>query len=167
MCNHKNKIILWKKPAESKKRKSEEDKISRIPIGESTDTLQQPPKKKRKKDKSAGLLYTFNKLSVKKVAQPCQQKKMDPCKQPSISNVPAKVNVPAKTNVTKEFSRKLIQNVPKNKNQAKKQNAPKAKMKNVPQQAPKRNSLLLLANALKAKSSQSGSPGDKLKQMLK
>lgn len=111
-------------------------------------------KKKKKKDKTAGLLYTLNKNdnnATKKMINLCQQTQT--------------LNIQKRVNVTKQFNKNTQQNA--NKNKPNTSTGPKQKSKNISQPAPRRNNLLLLANALKAKGSQSNSQADKLKQMLR
>lgn len=130
---------------------------------------QSSTKKKRNKDKSAGLLYTVNKddNSVKKTAQIKQK--------PQISNVQKK---PKKQLVPFEHWTQCYrpghQN-PNNKGNLQNERNTKHKQihtkntKNMPPPVVKRNCLLQLANALKAKSNPSGSStqADKLKHLLK
>lgn len=153
ICDSRNKVILWKKSADAKKQKLNENKTNPIQnknIGSSVEPPQLQKKKKRKKDKNAGLLF-----SVVKDSNTSKQKIVK--SQPQPSTVQVKLNVP------KPFDKKPN----KNKNKGKLQNKSKTKTKNIPQPVPKRSSLLQLANALKSKSNQSMSSGDKLKQLLR
>lgn len=119
-------------------------------------------KKRRKKDKSAGLLYTVNKddNSVKKTGQIIQKLQ--------ISNIQKKSIVPSQSYKTAHQSpgtRGKLQNQTNTKHKK----IQTKHMKNVALPVVKRNTLLQLANALKSKSNQSGasSQTDKLKQLLK
>lgn len=118
-------------------------------------------KKKRKRDKNAGLLYSINKddHSVKAVANIKQKLQHLNNKKPSLST-------PSNQN------RKIHQNLNKQPQiQSKvtmKAATAKKCVKNHPQSAAKRNNLLQLAKALKTKANQSStnSQADKLKQLL-
>lgn len=122
------------------------------PIEPVSESQQVPSKKKRKKDKNAGLLYslkTNEKTSEKKIVNLCQQTQT--------------LNIQKKTNALNQPNKHLKKN--SNKNKA---NTPNNKVKNKIMLTPKRNNLVLLANALKATSNQSSSSQtDKLKQMLR
>lgn len=147
-------MILWKKSADAKNRKLDENKTNPIQKKSIGSSVELQKKKKRKKDKTAGLLF-----SVVKDSNTSEQKivKSKPQPLPQSSTVQVKLNVP------KQFDKKPN----RNKNKGKLQNKSKSKMKNIPQPAPKRSSLLQLANALKSKSNQSISSEDKLKQLLR
>lgn len=166
LCCNKSKVILWKKaPVENKPSLASSNETD---IAEKTNVIRNETKteksreirpvvsskKKRKKDKNAGLLFSVNKLdnSVKKV---------------DINRKMQSLDIQRTSNVGKSMNQQVNKN--KNKNQSKsKTNLAKA-MKNIPQPAIKRNSLLQLAHALNAKGNQSGSKTstDKLKQMLR
>lgn len=155
MCDSRNKVILWKKSADAKKRNLDENKSNPIrnkSIGSSVEQLQK--KKKRKKDKTAGLLFSVVKDSSTS-KQTIVKSQPQPLLQPS--------TVQLKFNVPKPFDKKSNGN----KNKGKLQNKSKTKMKNIPQPVPKRSSLLQLANALKSKSNQPVSSENKLKHLLR
>lgn len=122
------------------------------------------PKKKRKKDKNAGLLYSINTAEnsmkvVNNVKQKLQQLNIQ---KSSFSSIPNQ-NIKRHPTPNKNELNLQIQSKVNIKSSAKKG------AKNVFQPTPKRNNLLQLANALKAKGNQSGSnsQADKLKQLLK
>lgn len=156
---------MWKKAATSKK--ISEDKTETELITNESKTIESKaklepvskmkPKKKRKKDKNAGLLYSLNKddnsvKAVTNIKQKLQNLNIEKASVSTISNQNTKNH----------------QNPNKNKN---KSNLLKntAKKGAIPQPSAKRNNLLHLANALKAKGSPSGanSQVDKLKQLLR
>lgn len=157
LCKTKNKVLLWKKPQISKK--TSEDKTDEILATNDTkiverklpDKALKKPKKKRKKDKNAGLLYSVNKddHSVKAVTK--IKRKLDNL---NIQKKKKKHQAPIK-------SKLLALERPK----VNKKITAKKGVKSLPQ----RNNLLQLANALKSKGSPSGSnsQADKLKQLLR
>lgn len=124
----------------------------------------QPSKKKRKRDKTAGLLFTLNKehsKSVKNLGNLCQQtQSLIIHKTPNASSQP---NKSFNINSNKIANKNTI------KNKGNVQKGPNKKAKTVVQPPPKRHNMLLLANALKAKSShpKNNSHEDKLKRMLR
>lgn len=155
LCDSRNKVILWKKSADAKKQKLDENKTNPIQnksIGSSVEQQLQK-KKKRKKDKTAGLLFSVVKDSTSK--QNIVKSQPQPLLQPS--------TVQLKFNKPKPFDKKPNGN----KNKGKLHNKSKTKMKNIPQPVPKRSSLLQLANALKSKSNQPVSSENKLKHLLR
>lgn len=176
MCAAKNKVPLWKKALALQKSDGAAPETaaaaneSKMVVNKVPNELllasiaRKTPKKKRKKDKNAGLLYSIDKgdNSVR-----------------AVSNFKQKLQ---KLNIEKlSASRTLNQNPTKHRNFTKnkpslqiqskinlKANTKKKRPKNVPQPPAKRNNLLQLANALKANSNQSGatSQADKIKQLL-
>lgn len=150
LCDSKNRVLLWKKTADAKKHKPQEFNANLFQ-NKAKETIVEPSlKKKRKKDKNAGLLYSMqkdNNDSSKKIAKLLPKPSM------------------VETYIPNLFDRK-----PKvNKNKGKTANGPKTKPKNTPKTAPKRHSLLHLANALKSQSNQPklNSQEDKLKKLLR
>lgn len=125
---------------------------------------QKKPKKKRKKDKNAGLLYSMNKddHSVKAVTNIKQKLQNLNIQKPSISKI-SNQNTKKHQNPNKNKPNLQIQSKVNMKNTTKKG------AKNIPQPSAKRNNLLQLANALKSKGNPSGSnsQADKLKQLLR
>lgn len=160
LCKHKNKIVLYKKSSSDTKSKKtqREEKIVFQKI-KPIEAAKLPPsapakKKKNKKDKNAGLLYSLKKdetNSAKKIVNLCQQTQT--------------LQIQKKTPVTNQLNKNTYKNA--NKNKMNTQKGSKQKSKNISQSAPRRTNILLLANALKAKSNQSNSHVDKLKQMLR
>lgn len=115
-----------------------------------------PSKKKRKKDKNAGLFYSLTKdtNAVNKIV------KVQPKPHPQAPKIQMNVNL------SKQLDKKL--NLNANKKKTKTASGAKVKLKNILQPATKRSSLLQLANALKAKTNpSSSSQGDKLKHLLR
>lgn len=160
LCKHKNKIVLYKKSSSDTQPKEtqREEKIVVQKI-KPIEAAKLPPsapakKKKNKRDKNAGLLYSLKKddtNSAKKIVNLCHQTQtLQIQKKTPVSNQPNKST-----------------NNSANKSKMSTQKGSKPKSKNISQPAPRRTNILLLANALKAKSSQSNSHVDKLKQMLK
>lgn len=168
LCNTKSKVLLWKKPQISKKISEEENvatnETKTVEKKLPDKLLLEPdcnknPKKKRKRDKNAGLLYAVNKddNSVK-----------------AVTNVKLKFD---KLNIQKAASTSSNQNIKKhqihNKGKSNATKQSKVNVKNTPKKGvkslPQRNNLLQLANALKAKGNPSGSnsQADKLKQLLR
>lgn len=152
LCKNKNKVVLYKKSSTDSKAKESKTEVETDVPKQSIDLHQkQVPakKKKKKKDKNAGLIYTLNKTdtnSAKKIVNLCQQTQT--------------LNIQKSANISNKFNKNT------NKNKTNTTKGPKQKSKNISQPAPRRN-ILLLANALKAKSNQSNSQADKLKQMLR
>lgn len=134
------------------------DKLSLEPV------CTKKPKKKRKKDKNAGLLYSINKddKSVKTVTKINRKLQKLDIQKPSISTI-SNQNTKKHQNVNKNKPSLQIQS------KVNMKNASKKGAKNISQPTPKRNNLLQLANALKSKGNPSGSnsPSDKLKQLLR
>lgn len=163
---------MWKKSATSQKIPEDKTttklttKESNIVENKASDKLlsepvcQKKPKKKRKKDKNAGLLYSMKKddNAVKTVTNINQKLQKLNIEKPSVSTI-SNQNTKKHQNANKGKPNLQIQSKVNKKNTAKKG------VKNFPQ----RNNLLQLANALKAKSSPSGSnsQADKLKQLLR
>lgn len=124
----------------------------------------QPSKKKRKKDKNAGLLISLKKehnKPAKKIGHLVQQ----------TQSMAIQKTVTASSQLNKSFITNLNKSANKyvKKGKGNVQKGVNKKAKTVAQPKPKRPNLLLLANALKAKSnhSKSNSHEDKLKQMLR
>ncbi|XP_055299579.1 uncharacterized protein LOC129567065 [Sitodiplosis mosellana] len=163
LCKHKNKVVLYKKStAEAKPQKEQKTEsqkqqktvVQKIKPIEAARLPHPAPVKKKKKDKNAGLLYSLKKddtNSAKKIVNLCQQTQT--------------LNIQKKAIGSNQFNKNTNQNANKNKRNTPK--GPKQKSKNISQPAPRRANIMLLANALKAKSNQSNSQVDKLKQMLR
>lgn len=161
---------MWKKPSTSKKIAEDESEINlaanKLKFVENQATkklLLEPvcnkkPKKKRKKDKNAGLLYSINKddNSAKAVINIKQKIQKLDIQKPSISTI-SNQHTKKHQNPNKNKPHLQIQSKVNMKNTTKKQ------------PTPKRNNLLQLANALKSKGNPSGSSSqaDKLKQLLR
>lgn len=162
LCKNKNKVILYKKStADLKSQKTAANVVRNIRASETVNIHEQlKSKKKRKKDKNAGLLY-----SLKKNDDNTAKSVVNLCQKTQTLNIQQKSTIQLKPNISNNKN----SNSNANKNNAKLSNRPKAKLKNITQPLPKRNNLLLLANALKANSKQSTSStqADKLKQMLR
>lgn len=176
LCNTKNKVLLWKKPPTSKQIGEEKAEINlttndlNIVENKALETqlsepvFKQKAKKKRKKDKNAGLLYAMNKTdnSIKAVTNVKEKLQKLNIQKPSVSTI---------TNQNTKKSQNTNKNKPNLQIQSKvnMKGAAKKGVKNIPQPSVKRNNLLQLANALKAKGNQSGtnSQADKLKQLLR
>lgn len=170
LCKTKNKVLLWKKPQVSKK--TSEEKIDEnttiveaklIENKPSAKVLLEPicnkkPKKKRKRDKNAGLLYSVNKDDNSVKAVTIVKQKFD------------KLNIQKPTSTS---SQNMKKHQAPNKSKSNAPTQSKVKTKNTAKKGgkslPQRNNLLQLANALKSQGSSSGSnsPADKLKQLLR
>lgn len=155
-------MVLWKKlSAEPKPRDflTDQKKVIETQSKRVCETVaeSQPSKKKRKKDKNAGLLYSLDKgsgNSATKIVNLCQQTQS--------------LNIQKRPNAPYQPNKNVHSNLNKNATKNKANKGPSNKAKNFAQPLPKRSNLLQLANALKTKSNPSGSNhADKLKQMLR
>lgn len=116
-------------------------------------------KKKRKKDKNAGLLYT-----LKKTYDNNAKTMVNLCQQTQTMNIQKKPNV-SQSSIQSIINKSINQATNKNKSKPNKGQQPK----NLKQPPPKRNALLHLAKALKANNDKSSSnlTNDKLKKMFR
>lgn len=155
LCKNRKKIVLWKKssdlneerPQRPNKPKAVEPTQQSVMIldtmsWDATDSTSK--KRKHKKDKTAGLLYTMNK-DDKQVQKVVQKQKAN------IVAVAPKKAGKNKSNTTLGGAQK-----------------PKVKMTNLmaPSHILKKPSILQLANALKKKNAEPTTTADKLKKML-
>lgn len=167
---------MWKKPSTSKKSSEGKSGINlttndlEIVENKASDKLLPEPvcnkksKKKRKKDKNAGLLYSIKKddNSVKAVINIKQKLQKLDIQKPSLSTISSQ-NTKKHQNPNKNKPSLQLQSRVNMKNTTKKG------AKNTQKPPAKRNNLLQLANALKSKGNPSGSnsQADKLKQLLR